>query len=137
MVSLSQLSRRCRAGDCLVDEVLVGADGGNQGGDGDVADGSGLAAGGLVDLDDGVVGEQASMMASATPGWAHRRVSAAARDYATVVLTRRALVPELKKLQQLPSLQLKEYLYVGMLRKVPISGGGFGLRRPLQGRRIC
>src|SRR5512135_430192 len=46
------------AGGCLVDEVLTGASGGDEGGDGDVAGGAGLAAGGLVDLGDGVVGEQ-------------------------------------------------------------------------------
>jgi hypothetical protein len=34
----------------VVDEVLAGARGDDQGGDGDVVDGSGLAAGCLVDL---------------------------------------------------------------------------------------
>ena len=42
----------------MVDEVLAGAGGGDQGGGADVVDGSGLAAGGLVDLGDRVVGEQ-------------------------------------------------------------------------------
>jgi len=37
---------------------LPGAGGRDQGGDGDVVDGAELAAGGLVDLGDGVVGEQ-------------------------------------------------------------------------------
>jgi hypothetical protein len=42
-------------GGCLVDEVLAGASGRDQGGDGDVVDGAGFAAGGLVDLGNGVV----------------------------------------------------------------------------------
>src|SRR6266705_847811 len=46
------------AGGCLVDETLAGCCGGDEGGDGDVVDGAGLAAGGLVDLGDRVVGEQ-------------------------------------------------------------------------------
>src|SRR5487761_1887429 len=45
-------------GGGLVDEVLAGARGGDQGGGADVVDGAGLAAGGLVDLRDRVVGEQ-------------------------------------------------------------------------------
>src|SRR6516164_5484150 len=45
-------------GGGVVDEVLAGAGGGDQGGGADVVDGSGLAAGGLVDLGDRVVGEQ-------------------------------------------------------------------------------
>jgi len=44
------------AGGCVVDEVLAGDSGGDQGGEADVVDGPGLAAGGLVDLGDGVVG---------------------------------------------------------------------------------
>src|SRR6516225_8179800 len=46
------------SGGGLVDEVLAGAGGGDEGGEADVVDGPGLAAGGLVDLGDGVVGEQ-------------------------------------------------------------------------------
>ena len=42
----------------MVDEVLAGAGGGDQGCGADVVDGAGLAAGGLVDLGDRVVGEQ-------------------------------------------------------------------------------
>jgi hypothetical protein len=42
----------------VVDEVLSGAGGGDQGCGADVVDGAGLAAGGLVDLGDGLVGEQ-------------------------------------------------------------------------------
>ena len=38
------------SGGCLVDEVLAGAGGRDEGGDGDVVDGPWLAAGGLVDL---------------------------------------------------------------------------------------
>src|SRR5271165_2759750 len=45
-------------GGGVVDEVLAGAAGGDQGGGADVVDGSGLAAGGLVDLGDRLVGEQ-------------------------------------------------------------------------------
>jgi hypothetical protein len=45
-------------GGCVVDEVLAGDGRGDQGGDADVVDGSRLAAGGGVDLGDGVVGEQ-------------------------------------------------------------------------------
>jgi hypothetical protein len=45
------------SGGGLVDEVLAGAGGRDQGGDGDVVDGPGLAAGGGVDLGDGVVGD--------------------------------------------------------------------------------
>jgi hypothetical protein len=44
------------AGGLVVDEVLAGTSGGYQGGEADVVDGSRLAAGGLVDLGDGVVG---------------------------------------------------------------------------------
>ncbi len=46
------------AGGGVVDEVLAGAGGGDQGGEADVVDHAGPAAGGLVDLGDGVVGEQ-------------------------------------------------------------------------------
>jgi len=42
----------------VIDEVLAGAGGGDQGGGADVVDGAGLAAGGLVDLGDRFVGEQ-------------------------------------------------------------------------------
>ena len=47
-----------KPGVLQVDEVLAGAGGGDQGGGADVVDGSGLAAGGLVDLGDGLVGEE-------------------------------------------------------------------------------
>jgi hypothetical protein len=40
----------------VVDEVLAGDGGGDQGGEADVVDGPGLAAGSLVDLGDGVAG---------------------------------------------------------------------------------
>ena len=42
----------------MVDEVLSGAGGGDQGCGADVVDGAGLTAGGLVDLGDRLVGEQ-------------------------------------------------------------------------------
>jgi Domain of unknown function (DUF4062) len=45
-------------GGGVVDEVLAGAGGGDQGGGADVVDGSRLAAGGLVDLGDRVLGEK-------------------------------------------------------------------------------
>src|SRR5574340_229652 len=45
-------------GGGVVDEVLAGAGGGDQGGGADVVDGAGLAAGGVVDLGDRLVGEQ-------------------------------------------------------------------------------
>src|SRR6516225_4392630 len=45
-------------GGGVVDEVFPGAGGGDQGGGADVVDGAGLAAGGLVDLGDRLVGEQ-------------------------------------------------------------------------------
>jgi len=45
-------------GGGVVDEVLPGAGGGDQGGGADVVDRPGLAAGGVVDLGDRVVGEQ-------------------------------------------------------------------------------
>jgi hypothetical protein len=45
-------------GGGVIDEVLAGAGGGDQGGGADVVDRPGLAAGGLVDLRDRVVGEQ-------------------------------------------------------------------------------
>jgi hypothetical protein len=44
------------SGGCVVDEVLAGAIRSDQGGDGDVVDGSRLAAGGPVDLGDQVCG---------------------------------------------------------------------------------
>jgi site-specific DNA recombinase len=46
------------AGGCLVDEVLAGGAGGDEGGGGEVVDGAGFPAGGLVDLGDGVFGEE-------------------------------------------------------------------------------
>src|SRR6266404_7160767 len=45
-------------GGGVVDEVLAGAGGGDQGGGADVVDGARLAAGGLVDLGDRVLGEE-------------------------------------------------------------------------------
>src|SRR6266700_3431740 len=45
-------------GGGVVDEVLAGAGGGDQGGGADVVDGSGFSAGGLVDLGDRLVGEE-------------------------------------------------------------------------------
>src|ERR1022692_4825136 len=45
------------AGGCLVDEVLAGGAGGDERSGGEVVDGAGFSAGGLVDLGDGVVGE--------------------------------------------------------------------------------
>src|SRR6516165_8555393 len=46
------------SGGGVVDEVLAGAGGGDQGGGADVVDGPGFPAGGLVDLGDRVVGDQ-------------------------------------------------------------------------------
>src|SRR5450756_411670 len=46
------------AGGCLVDEVLAGGAGGDERSGGEVVDGAGFSAGGLVDLGDGVVGEE-------------------------------------------------------------------------------
>ena len=50
--------RDCGPGGGVIDEVLPGAGGGDQGGGADVVDGAGPAAGGLVDLGDRLVGEQ-------------------------------------------------------------------------------
>ena len=46
------------AGGGLVDDGFAGGVGGDEGLDGEVVDGAGVAAAGLVDEGDGVVGEQ-------------------------------------------------------------------------------
>src|SRR6185437_6081727 len=51
------------AGGGGVDDFLAGGVGGDEGGDGEVVDAPGLPSGGLVDLGDGVVGEQVAVAA--------------------------------------------------------------------------